>query len=293
MMYRAIIQLAFILSLPIWIYGGQQFTLQTARAAAATGNAEAFYFLAKLYAKGDGVPQDYVQAAEYLKRAASLGLPFAQNDLGAYYAKGLGVRQDFAEAVSWYEKAARKGDSLAQYSLGRALWLGRGVATNVPAALKWLKKAAAQQQADALHLLGEMFLAGGPDLPRDSQRAFYWFSRAADAGQAGAFYSMGKLFETGDGLPADDSLAAHCYEQAAERRDAQAQLRLSELAMSAQNRRSDPIEACKWLTLAARNGEGEANHLLAMLRTTGRVSTDQLEQAVRRADAFEKTFSKK
>src|SRR5665213_1646830 len=92
-----------------------KFTVETARAAAAKGDAKAEYFLAKHYAKGDGVPQDYGRAAEYMRQAADQGHAFAQNDLGAFYAKGLGVKQDYQAAAQWYEKAAKNGDALGEY----------------------------------------------------------------------------------------------------------------------------------------------------------------------------------
>ena len=129
---------AALLLLATHLGATEQFTLDGARAAAGKGNAQALYFLGKHYAKGDGVPQDYAKAAEYLRRSAEQGYALAQNDLGAFYAKGLGVKQDYAEAASWYGKAAEQGDALAQYSLGRSYWLGRGVITNRQAALKWL-----------------------------------------------------------------------------------------------------------------------------------------------------------
>ncbi len=38
--------------------------------------------------------------------------------LGLIYAKGQGVKQDFAEAANWYRKAAEKGNAFAQTNLG-------------------------------------------------------------------------------------------------------------------------------------------------------------------------------
>src|ERR1700726_4256893 len=60
------------------------FTLESAQLAAAAGDAKALYFLAKCYAKGQGVPQDNAKAAEYMQRSAEKGYAFAQNDFGTY-----------------------------------------------------------------------------------------------------------------------------------------------------------------------------------------------------------------
>ena len=209
----------------------EQVTIESARAAAARGNAQALYFLGKCYAKGNGVPQNYTNAAECLQKAAERGCAPAQNDLGASYAKGLGVKQDYAKAARWYRKAAEKGDELAQYSLGRAYWLGRGVATNTQASLQWLNRAAKRNQPDAMQFLGEIYLNGGPGLKAEGRRAFHWFLEAASQGSAGALYSLGQLFEAGNGVPRNRGLAINCYLQAAEKGGAQAMMRLSELYM--------------------------------------------------------------
>ena len=77
----------------------QRSHFQAVQSAAGKGNARAEYEFAHCYARGDGVPQDYVKAAEWLRKSADQGYPFAQTDLGSYYARGLGVKQDFSEAL--------------------------------------------------------------------------------------------------------------------------------------------------------------------------------------------------
>ena len=49
---------------------------------------------------------------------AERGNASAQYNLGVMYAKGQGVRQDYAEAVRWYRRAAEQGDVQAQSNLG-------------------------------------------------------------------------------------------------------------------------------------------------------------------------------
>src|SRR6516225_9070215 len=73
----------------------KHWTLEKAEAAAQKGNAEAQYILAKSYAKGNGVKQDFVQSAAFMREAAEKGYASAQNDLGAMYARGQGVEQNY------------------------------------------------------------------------------------------------------------------------------------------------------------------------------------------------------
>ena len=46
------------------------------------------------------------------------------------YAKGQGVRQDYFKAVEWWQKAADQGDAPAQYNLGIMYQYGQGVKQN-------------------------------------------------------------------------------------------------------------------------------------------------------------------
>ena len=89
------------------------------RVKANAGDADAQWLLGLAYADGQGVPQDYAQAAAWYRKAADQGLADAQTNLGVAYYKGEGVPQDFVQAAAWYRKAADQGDADAQYNLGR------------------------------------------------------------------------------------------------------------------------------------------------------------------------------
>jgi hypothetical protein len=80
-----------------------------------------------MYYTGQGVPQDYAEAAKWYRKAAEQGIDEAQFNLGLMYDKGQGVLQDYAEAVKWYRKAAEQGIDEAQFSLGKMYYRGRGV----------------------------------------------------------------------------------------------------------------------------------------------------------------------
>src|SRR4029077_12512676 len=57
---------------------------------------------------GQGVPQDYAEAAKWYRKAADQGFAEAQSNLGAMYAKGQGVPQDYVEAYKWFDLAAAR-----------------------------------------------------------------------------------------------------------------------------------------------------------------------------------------
>lgn len=72
---------------------------------AKRGNAEAQYNLGLAYSKGDGVPQNYSEAAKWYRLAAEQGHAAAQCNLGLYYLYGWGVYKDRQEAVRWLRQA--------------------------------------------------------------------------------------------------------------------------------------------------------------------------------------------
>src|SRR5438270_12416857 len=74
--------------------------------AAERGHAKAQFALGYLYYNGQGVPQDYPEAAQWYRRAAEQGHPEAQGALGALYAQGHGVPQDAVQAHVWVNLAA-------------------------------------------------------------------------------------------------------------------------------------------------------------------------------------------
>lgn len=57
-------------------------------------------------------PADYALAAKTYRKAAVLGLPLAQNNLGRLYETGRGVPRDPVIAHMWYLIAARNGDEV-------------------------------------------------------------------------------------------------------------------------------------------------------------------------------------
>lgn len=64
--------------------------------------------------EGKGVPQDYEQAALWIRRAAEAGNATAQGTLGMLYEGGKGVEQDNCRAYMWYNLAIAQGDEEAK-----------------------------------------------------------------------------------------------------------------------------------------------------------------------------------
>lgn len=93
---------------------------EAAPTEAGEHNAEVQYGLGVKFANSKGTDQDYVQAAEWYRKAAAQSHPLAQFNLGVMYAHGQGVARDEVQSANWFDKAAQQGDAGAQYNLGKS-----------------------------------------------------------------------------------------------------------------------------------------------------------------------------
>jgi TPR repeat protein len=119
------------------------------RKAAEVGDPQAQLNLGIVYMNGHGVARNDEEAARWWILSAEQGNVKAQNNLGYLYWSGRGVPQSFSEALSWYRKAANQGNADAQSNLGLAYENGQGVETDLSEAEKWYELAAAQGQVMA------------------------------------------------------------------------------------------------------------------------------------------------
>ncbi len=66
-----------------------------------------------VYYRGEGVTQDFAEAAKWFRRAAECGDPDAQFNLALLYAEGKGMPKNFVRALMWFDLAA------ASYAVSR------------------------------------------------------------------------------------------------------------------------------------------------------------------------------
>lgn len=189
------------------------------------GDADASYYLGKMYDEGLGVEQDKNKALEYFKKSdagyntdASLALAraFLADDkideygelaiqylkkaayagsgeaffmLGNAYAAGQVVPKDYTIAFGYYLTGALKGDKKSQHQVSMCYFKGRGTTQDYESGLKWLAKSANQGYVLAQQDLAD-FRATDPRL-QNIPDAYAWYSIIAayntdDIGQRAA-----------------------------------------------------------------------------------------------------------
>lgn len=133
--------------------------------AAAKGNPEGMYNLAKLHEMGKGVKQDFVTSLHWLRMAAEfkvVGIAEAQHSLGLKYNNGVGVQKDYKEAAKWYEMAVKNGSGPSANNLGILYQNGTGVDRSLEKAFHHFKIGAERQETPAMMNLADCyFMAQG------------------------------------------------------------------------------------------------------------------------------------
>jgi TPR repeat protein len=161
--------------------------------AAEQGQPAAQWKLGRMYADGDGVPQDQMRAFNYFSEIANTHpdenpgtaqARFVANafvSLGHYYLSGIPnskIKPNAARARELYTYAATYfGDADAQYELGR-LYLDSS--PNDPhEAARWFQLAANKGQCRAEAALGDI-LFQGQHVPRQAARGLMWLTLSKD-----------------------------------------------------------------------------------------------------------------
>jgi TPR repeat protein len=143
------------------------------------------YRLGVLYALGQGVKQDYGQAAQLFLAAANGGVAEAQYNVAVMYSEGMGVPRDPAQAINWYQKAAAQGNANAAFNLGVAYSNGIGVQQDIQEAVRWFRRAATAGVINAQFNLGVLY-ERGEGVPQSATEAYAWYTAAAAHGDQGA-----------------------------------------------------------------------------------------------------------
>jgi TPR repeat protein len=161
--------------------------------AADQGQLAAQWKVGRMYAVGDGVPQDDQRAIFYFSQIANTHpeeppgtsqariVADAFVALGHYYLKGIPntavvpdasrAREMFAYAASYF------GDADAQYQLGR-IYLD-GTPSDPHQAARWFQLAATKGDCRAEAVLGDM-LFQGHRVPRQAARGLMWLTLSRD-----------------------------------------------------------------------------------------------------------------
>ena len=170
-------------------------TYEEAIQAAQRGDSEGQFEVGVMYAGGEGVPKDAVEAERWLRSAIGQKHTGAMLYLGLLYAHGDVVQQDNAEAERLVRQSAELGFRKAQHAL--ACWYDEGwiVTRDYVLAVHWFREAAKQGAAVAQYLPAERYRYGVRGARKNHLKAWYWFRRAAVLGDDLAQDELDKMHD--------------------------------------------------------------------------------------------------
>jgi len=176
--------------------GDSRSAIEALKYAAAGGESLARWKLAKMYADGDGVPQDDIKAYQYFSqiianydedntnpRELSV-VSSAFVAVGVYSLNGIAntkITPEPMRALEMFQYAATYfGDPNAQYNLARLYLDGvTGViGKDVRQAARWLHLAAEKGHVQSQALLGQLLFTGHDGLPRQRGLGLMWLTIA-------------------------------------------------------------------------------------------------------------------
>ena len=266
---------------------------------------EVLYKRGLQFCEGDGVEQNYSEAAKWFRKSAEHGHSNAQNYLGWLYHNGYGVEQNYDQAFEWYRMAANQENATAQFNLGYCYKNGQGTEQSYIRATEWFRRAADQGDGDAdiewrkikreieasdpirqLNLGCKYYKGNGVE--QSYAQAVELFFMAAEQGNKEAQYNLGQCYKNGRGVEQDYSKAAEWYRKAARQGDKDAESELQaivhqtgttdaivQLNLGRKYYKGDGVEqsyskAVELFRRAAKQGNKEAQYNLGQCYKNGR-----------------------
>lgn len=113
-------------------------------------------YIGKMYLRGEGVTQDFTQAAEWFDRGIKTGDASSQNGLGYMYLHGYGLKINRQKAADFFQEAAEQDLPQAQVNLGK-LFLEQN---ELEIAKRYFELAARHGTLESFYYLAEIYNAG-------------------------------------------------------------------------------------------------------------------------------------
>lgn len=241
--------------------------------AAATGEPEGQYALAKAYIYGEPEIQDTDKGLKLLVEMVRQGDTAAEDmiqevhlkmreakerfdrgirnpstasgyyEMGMYCKAGDGYHTYLKDAAGYFRKAAEKDHVQAQYQLALAYYTGAGVKKDETESIRWLEKAAAKSHKEAGELLSEL---REKQRIRQEKTEFKNHLRQAEKGDAYAQSKVAGMYLQGIGVKKDIEKGIEWYEKASETDEGYAARQLARLYAEGDIIPADPERAAYW-----------------------------------------------
>ena len=249
------------------------------RKAAVDGSNEASWLLAQLYITGVIVPQDLEEALTYLQLSARAGYAASQMELGRFYEQGLaGLPVHPAQALYWRFLAAQNGDKKAQALVQQIEKEDPALFSQIQNFLDTLALAKQGNAASRLET-GKAYHTGFPIL-RDDEQAAFWLTTAWEENQSSeAACELAELYQNGWGVEKNEAKALELLGAAAEKKNPLAQYILGE--RSYKENPPNYQDAFAWFSNAAEGGNPQAQYMTGFMLMQGQGTSRSVPLAIK------------
>ncbi|NMM47444.1 tetratricopeptide repeat protein [Marinigracilibium pacificum] len=192
------------------------------------GDAEAQFYLAKMYLHGRGVESDFSKTLHYYELAAEQGHLKSINNLGYQYFSGENINPDYEKAYKWWSISSEKGHGMSTYNLGIMYEKGKGFEQDYEKAMQYFRKAVDQGYEKAYNSIAIAYLNGN-GVEQNYESAKYCFEKAGLAGNHWGYKNLADMYRYGQGMNKNLSIAQILYKKAIEEGNKLAQEKYEEI----------------------------------------------------------------
>lgn len=197
-----------LLSLVALVVTGCMSEFDQTKTNAEQGDPEAQYMLGVALTTGIDTPRNYLEAVEWITKAANQGSADAQSELGRIYRAGEVITVDHDRSTYWFSKAAKSGNAQAQYELGRLYQQGLIVPRDLSKSKQWYKRASLNGHSAAQYEFAEILITEDGRRNKDNPDAVKWLAAASKQGHLKANLRLGDAYANEYyGLSKNDELA--------------------------------------------------------------------------------------
>ena len=241
------------------------------------GDFEDCFELGEAYRTGDGVPHDYIRAAEFYELACDGGYAescMSFHLLAILYGRlgvsepGEGVHKDQELAARMYQIACDAGAAAGCRKLAHMYDMGSGVSLDRGHAAELFERACEGGDPRSCGKLGVMYF-NGEGVPLDRVRAAEVYQKACDGGQASSCFLLGFSYRLGSGVRQDSERAAELFGQACDSGEAAACGFLGNMYREGEGVPLDRSRATELYERACDGGTTEGCHSAALMHANG------------------------
>lgn len=271
--------------------------------AAKQDYSHAIMSICLMHYNGQGVPKNLPKAFELCMDAANKRDLYASYMVGFMYKYGQGVEKNKTEAAKWLAVAARNHHPDSNYLLAMLYEDGDGVQKDFLKAGELYRKAGTLGSEDAKKYLWQQAnicrILVPPDFKHEHLAKACILS--AENGEAQIQAAMGYMYQFGETLQKNEGESVIWYRKGAEQGNIPAQVMLANAYLQGTGIENDLIEAYAWSNLAAGQEPKtnwdkfakQQNELSILKAIEAKITPEQKQQALERAEEYRKKYEKK